>query len=447
MEICPPTLPLEIIALIVDILASDGVPDLQSVKSCALTCKSVLPFCRRHIFASISLVFMSDCLELFDALAGSPDIAMCVRHLELGESFVEYDGEARADPVTFAHLSQMIDAFTVLESVEVLQLQEGSTKIYWENIRPEMQNLITRLIRAPTLKSLTLRKLGAIPWACLIGLSDKLRHLHLHSVTIDNNDEHTELVPANPIRLERYSINEKSLVATNALLEATYPSGAPIFHFGDLKHLRIYSKRIITHEDFLYKLLAAADQLSTLELEGDSVRMLLRTSILISARQKVPRQVVLCFSDIFGPGTMVDALLALGGNALGAAEELVIYVNGWGWALGELDNCTRTGERIDGLLTDKGVWPHLKAVKLIMHATAWNRLRSDGDNPEGAETLSQSYIRTHFPALSSSESISFNCAINVPGYASGPAHAIRTTTFTLDSGFTSAFHLSDDEPH
>lgn len=180
-------------------------------------------------------------------------------------------------------------------------------------------------------------------------------------------------------------------------------------------------------------------------ITGDSVAILLRASRLISARQTVPRQVVLCFSDTFGPGTMMDALLALGGDdGLGVTEELIIYVNGWGWALGEFDNFNRIGERIDEVLTQKGCWRHLKVVKLIMPTTVWNRLRGDGNSAEGVGTLSDSFIRIHFPTLSSSESISFSYATNVPGYASGPAHAIRTTTITpFDSGYTNTY-LADD---
>lgn len=273
MQMYPPTvtLPLEIIGLIVDMLRSDDVPDFQSINACALTCKSVLPLCRRHIFASMSLTSTSVFHRFFDALERSPEITMCVRHLELGGRFAVYDSEVETvnlDEEIFVRFAQMISTFTVLESLEILQIEYETTKVFWDEIRPEVQNVISRLIRAPTLISLTLRKLGAIPLTCLIGLGDQLRHLHLHSVTIANDDGHSELIPARPIHLERYSINQKSLVATNTLLEATYPSGAAIFHFGDLKHLRIHSKRIITDDDFLYKLLETADQLSTLELEG-----------------------------------------------------------------------------------------------------------------------------------------------------------------------------------
>ena len=262
---------MEIIGLIIDILASGDVADLQSIQAIALTCKSILPFCRSHIFASMSLVCASDFLMFFDTLDRSPDIATCVRHLDLGEKVFVYDYETESetlDTESFSRLAQMIDTFTVLESVEILQIEYETTKIFWDEIQLEMQNLVLRLIRSPTLISLTLRKLGAIPLTCFVGLSDKLRHLHLHSVTIASGDGHPDLVPANTIYLERYSINQKSVLATNTLLEATYSSGAPIFHFGHLKHLRIHCKRDIADEKKLYKLLEAAGQLSTLELEG-----------------------------------------------------------------------------------------------------------------------------------------------------------------------------------
>lgn len=133
---------------------------------------------------------------------------------------------------------------------------------------------------------------------------------------------------------------------------------------------------------------------------------------------------------------MVEALLSLGGNVLGVAEELIIHVKGWGWALGEIDNCSRTGERLDDLLTNKGAWPHLKAVKLAMQTTAWNRLRSDSDSLEDVRTLSQSFISTHFPSLSSSTSISFSFATNVADkdYISGPTdvHTHGTTMFSSE---------------
>ncbi|KJA26423.1 hypothetical protein HYPSUDRAFT_320781 [Hypholoma sublateritium FD-334 SS-4] len=439
----PPTLPLEIIGLIVDILASDDVPDLQSVKTCALTCKAVLPFCRVHIFASISLVFISDFLGFFNALEHSPDIATCVRHLELGEAVVKCDSETElvlSGTESFARFAQMINTFTVLESVEILQIQYGTIRTYWNEIQPDMQNVIAMLIQAPTLKWLTLRKLAGLPVTCLTGLRDNLRHLHLYSVSIENVDRRPELAPARPIHLERYSINQKCFLATNILLEATSASGSPIFEFGNLKHLRIHSKRDIgvADEAFLYKLLETAGQLSTLELEGDSVRTLVKTSRLISARHKIPQTVVLCFSDVFGSGTIVEALLNLGENVLGAAKELIIYVKGWGWALGEIDNCSRTGERLDELLTNKRAWPHLKAVKLDMQTTAWNRLRCDGDSLEDVRTLSQSFIHTHFPALSSSTSISFSFAthLHVAEYVSGPAH-VRTATNMFISEYVS----------
>ena len=73
---------------------------------------------------------------------------------------------------------------------------------------------------------------------------------------------------------------------------------------------------------------------------------------------------------------------ALGGIVPAAVEELMIYVKGWGWALGEFDNCSMTGERLDELFTNAEAWPHLKTLKLIMNTTAWNRIRGDDDSLE-----------------------------------------------------------------
>ena len=164
---------------------------------------------------------------------------------------------------------------------------------------------------------------------------------------------------------------------------------------------------------------------------GDSVRTLVETSRLISAWHKIPQRVVLCFSDVFSSGTMVEAMQALGGIVPAAVEELMIYVKGWGWALGEFDNCSMTGERLDELFTNAEAWPHLKTLKLIMNTTAWNRIRGDDDSLEDVRTLSQSFVRAHFPVLSSSNSISFSIATNVTDYVSEPVHVSTATTMFI----------------
>lgn len=259
-----PKLPLAVLGLIVDCLAYDA-PDLSSIRKCALTCKSVSSLCRRHIFFSIRLLLVADFYRFHNALQRSPtEIAMCVRHLKLSGVVVGL----KSDNEAFAHFSNMVNSFTLLQSVEIYFVD---TQVHWSVIQPEMRKVISRLIQSATLTSLTLRSIEDIPLSCFIGLGNKLRHLDLCqcSVKIANVNERPMNPPPKIVLLGGYSISQANLVATNTLLDARTAAGTPIFNFGALKHLHIYAKfSNDSYTNTLYKLLGVADQFSTLELEG-----------------------------------------------------------------------------------------------------------------------------------------------------------------------------------
>ncbi|KJA26420.1 hypothetical protein HYPSUDRAFT_320585 [Hypholoma sublateritium FD-334 SS-4] len=262
MQKSSPKLPLEVLGLIVDCLAYD-TPDLSAIRKCALTCESMASLCRRHIFFSICLLYVADFHRFHNALQRSPtEIAMCVRHLKLSAVVVGL----KSDTEAFVHFSNMVNSFTLLQSVEIYFVD---TKVHWSVIQPEMRKIISRLIQSATLTSLTLRSIEDIPLSCFTGLGNRLRHLNLCqcSVKIANTNERPMNAPVKSVG--GYSISQGNLVATNTLLDATTAAGTPIFNFGALKHLHIYAKfSDDSYTNTLYKLLGVAGQLSTLELEG-----------------------------------------------------------------------------------------------------------------------------------------------------------------------------------
>ena len=80
-------LPLEIEERIIDLLAEDA-EGLASVKTCSLVCRAFLPFCRKHIFASVALnagkhaTPPSTTPTLERLLSTTPEIARCIRKLD-----------------------------------------------------------------------------------------------------------------------------------------------------------------------------------------------------------------------------------------------------------------------------------------------------------------------------------------------------------------------------
>jgi hypothetical protein len=75
------TLPLGILAYIIDLLADGDDGDIKSLQTLSQACKSMVPLCRKHLFSSLRLRSKSESECFSDLLSKNPDIARYVRSL------------------------------------------------------------------------------------------------------------------------------------------------------------------------------------------------------------------------------------------------------------------------------------------------------------------------------------------------------------------------------
>ena len=158
--------PFDILAHITDIV--DAQSDKGTLRALSLTCKFMVPLCRRHLFSSIKLFNTTNNKEqgLIYFLSGSPDTTCRIKHL------------------LFIIRTKLPTCKQIIDILEVMRSQSTSLQsvtisssgwLEW-NILPEpIKSLLISLIQLPTVTRLKLgimRNFPLAPLSLCSGLND-----------------------------------------------------------------------------------------------------------------------------------------------------------------------------------------------------------------------------------------------------------------------------------
>ena len=156
------TVPFDILAHITDIVNADS--DKATLRALSLTCKFMVPLCRRHLFSFVRLSNTAEEEEkekekgLIHFLSGSPETTCHIKRLTC-----VIDAELHI-------YEQMIDILEVMrtQSTSLWSITITSTEgLDWNLLRGPIKSLLISLIQLPTVNHLSLGPMKNFPLAAL----------------------------------------------------------------------------------------------------------------------------------------------------------------------------------------------------------------------------------------------------------------------------------------
>ncbi|KAF6744892.1 hypothetical protein DFP72DRAFT_974579 [Ephemerocybe angulata] len=191
--------PQELVDHIIDQLYDDR----PSLKSCSRVCRTWLPASRFHLFAKVSLKAASlhgpasfpsaCCKRLLSIIDQTPEIASCIRELEVCEGTPFHFNHPEVEATAWATTDQALLAlFKRLKNLR--RLDFASTCIfYWKSLPATFQNAFCSLLATST--SLTYLRLHSWCFPSFTSLALLLSHckylkgLSLSSTTVNQDDD------------------------------------------------------------------------------------------------------------------------------------------------------------------------------------------------------------------------------------------------------------------
>ena len=163
-----PTLPLDILLSIIDLLGARG--DISSLQILSQTCKYMVPLCRKHLFSSLHLRSTSISERFNDLLSKNPDIARYVRSLNYRMYHPNRDYEL--------NILEMLKDRSSLRSIEL-----SSPRLEWNSFPESIRSSLVSLIQLPTVTHLNIDSFRWFPATVLSSCSNlidlQLGHVRL----------------------------------------------------------------------------------------------------------------------------------------------------------------------------------------------------------------------------------------------------------------------------
>ncbi|KJA19688.1 hypothetical protein HYPSUDRAFT_167981 [Hypholoma sublateritium FD-334 SS-4] len=393
------TLPFDILACIIDTLNTGR--DTATLKALALTCKFMLPLCRRHLFSTIRLLNSTPTTPKRNSLApflsGSPEIVRCLRKLVCAV-------DSRV-PTTSQHIIDILDVLrshaSSLQSMSIRSLRDEWFD--WSLLQEPMRLLLISLIQLPTVTRLHLNFLHNFPLVAL-SLCSSLNDLSIERVSGGATSCTGQpiitrsKIPA-PVVLEA---NERTNFALSVLMHPQHPSVIdPIIDFSYI-------------QDASFEILDVS--------EASQMNELLKTTLQLRS----------LFIDFDGPLLLTELGSSLAENAYRTLKSFELYLNVAGRhhaplcglphelrqisgnnVLEELDVTVQVDtdepcrtesddwSDLDALLTVQGAFPMLR---LVIVELVWHSRRR---NKEQTKELLHKLTQDRFPRLLKSSTIQF----------------------------------------
>jgi hypothetical protein len=263
-----PSLPLEVIERIIDIVAKYNI-DPSSIKACALVCHSFLPRCRSHIFAFVTLNARHPSFPTSDdfnhLLSNSPHLAVYIRNLD----YHVHKGEFAAK-----RLPWLLSMFKKLVKLQKLSISCPPT-VGLDWMSSSERKVLLPVLRLPTLTNISLSTIRNFSLADLAGCVN-LKELRIESLECSTGvGNFLEALPATPVMLERLTIKDENVGPVQRLCDARRPDGKPIIDFSSLKEITATHVRL----DSMKELFVICRNLRKITISSMSVPHLTSSSI------------------------------------------------------------------------------------------------------------------------------------------------------------------------
>ncbi|KAF8805819.1 hypothetical protein BYT27DRAFT_7191978 [Phlegmacium glaucopus] len=402
-----PGLPLEVIGEIIDQVATEDDSKLSSTKACALVCHSILPLCRNHIFASMTLGARQagyTTKDLNYLLSKSPHLAVYIRNLV-------YYVEKR--DILIQRSSSTLKKLVKLQTLNICySVSMPDRKLDW--MSPLIREALLPLFHLPTLTSISLFAIQNFP------LTDLARCVNLKKLQVAFIECSTdvggflEALPTTPVMLEEFTIQRRNVNCVQQLCHARRPDGKPIIDFSSLKKIVAKVARLDSMKELfgLCRNLREVD-LSVRDIGGDNhsstsslagLFAMLRPSLPTLKDIRIETRIDADQGYDDPLSGLCHELEKLAGQNMFETIKLVIWVDascdckrGDEW--GELDNI---------LMRSPEDWPALKEVSLLIGVIKDDDSELDDDDLE--EALKRLPV-TQFTKLVESKRVQFKFAV------------------------------------
>ena len=219
------TLPLEILACIIDLLGAEDDQDIKSLLNLSQACRTFVPLCRKYIFSSLSLPNQWRVERFSNLLSKNPDIARYVRHLHY---CVVHNPIGNHEPNVM--ILRMLKERSSLQFVDL-----RSADLDWNSVPESIQSSLVFLLQLPTLTLLIISHIKGLPAAAL-SQCNNLRDFRLSSLEIAP-PEVNQVISRSKIPRPLYIYTEKDCYDGLAVLSnyANLYPGGPIVDFSRLQ--------------------------------------------------------------------------------------------------------------------------------------------------------------------------------------------------------------------
>ncbi|PPQ73292.1 hypothetical protein CVT24_012315 [Panaeolus cyanescens] len=179
-------LPLEIIELIIDELASPV--DKESLRAFSLVSHAFVKRCQTKLFHTIDLGDRCIPGELYyhrflHVLSQRPNFRSCIRVLRLVDSYV---WDTKSDCKWLANEESICDVLDQLPNLENFSLTFNTGKPSWSSLKPCIRHALMKLSARPRIKAFSLGHIHAFPPAHLVTLTS-IKHLTLVDLAIPSS--------------------------------------------------------------------------------------------------------------------------------------------------------------------------------------------------------------------------------------------------------------------
>ncbi|KIM44044.1 hypothetical protein M413DRAFT_25530 [Hebeloma cylindrosporum] len=239
------SLPFDILQGIVQALSAPKTIDRATLFKLSMTCRSLLPVCRKHIFSAISLQprsFDVDDPAKKPQVPNQNQLRISITNMELlttsSPSIIDWVRSLHLEisiaNVHDAGLVHLLDKVHFLEKFLLSNLPSPPDgPLLWTKFPNTLQVALSRVIKLKSVSYLTLSNLGIIPLSLILPLSN-VTHLGVFSSGFSlSSPNHEWGLNTAPASLKSFCI-QRGFSSVLPLLETRYPNGSPAVDLSDL---------------------------------------------------------------------------------------------------------------------------------------------------------------------------------------------------------------------
>jgi len=217
------TLPFDILAYIIDLLACGDDGDIKSLRILSQACKSMVQLCHKHLFSSLCLhsKWRSECFS--DLLSKNPNIARYVRSLNYAVYNPIGDHEL--------NILDMLKEHSSLQSIELL----SPPGFNWNDFPESIRSSLVFLIQLPTVTHLNIQSFKGFPATALSHCSNlidlQLEKLEMAPPEVNQVISRSKI----PTPVSLYAKTKTYDSLATLLNSASLHAGGPIVDFSRLQ--------------------------------------------------------------------------------------------------------------------------------------------------------------------------------------------------------------------